>query len=66
MGEETEALELARDFKKKIARKYGISKIILFGSFETGKSHKWSDIDLLVISDKIWKRSEFMSKMSWE
>ncbi len=63
---ESEALELVKDFKKRIAKKFGIERIILFGSFATGRTHKWSDIDLLVISNKIRKKSKFMSKLSWE
>ncbi|MCX6034216.1 MAG: nucleotidyltransferase domain-containing protein [Chloroflexi bacterium] len=34
---------------------------VLFGSYATGKTHKWSDIDLLVISprfDKKLKRTD--------
>ena len=29
-----------------------VSYGVLFGSFATGKAHKWSDIDLLVVSPK--------------
>jgi uncharacterized protein len=32
--------------------KLPIEKIILFGSFAHGKPHKWSDIDLCVVSPK--------------
>ncbi|MFH1233588.1 MAG: nucleotidyltransferase domain-containing protein [Patescibacteria group bacterium] len=32
--------------------KLPIKKVILFGSFAKGKQHKWSDIDLCVISPK--------------
>jgi predicted nucleotidyltransferase len=34
---------------------------VLFGSYATGKSHKWSDIDVLVISprfDRKYKRKD--------
>lgn len=59
----TVAKELARDFKKKAAKKYGIKKIILFGSQATGKTRDGSDIDLLVVSDKFKKRADFMSRL---
>ncbi|MDE2588468.1 MAG: nucleotidyltransferase domain-containing protein [Patescibacteria group bacterium] len=56
-------MELARDFKKKAAKKYGIKKLILFGSQTTGKTRKGSDIDMLVVSDNFKKRTDFMSKL---
>ena len=34
-----------------------IKKGILFGSYSSDKYHKWSDIDLIVISDKYDKES---------
>jgi predicted nucleotidyltransferase len=34
-----------------ILKQYGIEKIILFGSYASGISNKYSDIDLLVIKD---------------
>ncbi len=57
------AIKLAKDFKKKAARKYGIKKIILFGSQVTGKTREGSDIDLLIVSDSFKKRASFMSKL---
>ncbi|MDE1766194.1 MAG: nucleotidyltransferase domain-containing protein [Thaumarchaeota archaeon] len=59
----TIALELAKDFKKKAAKKYGIKKIILFGSQAAGKTRKGSDIDMLIVSDSFKKRADFMSKL---
>ncbi len=32
--------------------KNGIEKMYLFGSMATGKQHKWSDVDLIVVSKK--------------
>jgi len=60
------AIEMAADFKKKAAKKYGIKKVLLFGSQATGKSRKDSDIDLIVVSERIKKKSEFMSSMIQE
>ena len=53
-------LEIVRKFKKKVSKKLTIKKIILFGSRATGKTHKWSDFDLIVVSD------EFKGKKSFE
>lgn len=58
-----QAIEVVKDFKKKAAKKYGIKKIILFGSQATGKTRKGSDMDLLVIADGFRKRTDFMSKL---
>ncbi len=43
--------------QKGVPVRYGV----LYGSYATGKAHKWSDIDLLVISprfDKKFKRAD--------
>jgi predicted nucleotidyltransferase len=42
-----------------------IEKAILFGSYAKNKQHKWSDIDLCVISPRfkdVWKAMEYL----WE
>jgi len=43
--------------------KLPIKKIILFGSYATGKQHKWSDIDLCIVSPKFkdpWDATEYL------
>ncbi len=43
------------------AKKYPFSAIYLFGSYAKNKAHKWSDIDVAVISDKLkkdWNKNE--------
>lgn len=62
----SEIINIVKNFKRKAAKKYGIKKAILFGSQATGKTRKWSDIDLLIVSPKIKKRVEFMSKLYGE
>ncbi|MBI3051810.1 nucleotidyltransferase domain-containing protein [Candidatus Woesearchaeota archaeon] len=37
-------------FKQKACRNIRISNLILFGSYATGKTHRWSDVDLIVVS----------------
>lgn len=34
-----------------IINEYAPEKVILFGSFAEGKTHEWSDIDLLIIKE---------------
>jgi predicted nucleotidyltransferase len=59
----SQAIDLAKDFKRRAAKKYGIKKIILFGSQATGQTGKGSDMDLLVVADGFRNRTRFMSKL---
>ncbi len=64
MGEQNpEIIRMAKDFKEKAEVKYGIKKVILFGSQATGKAKPESDIDLMIVSDKIKNKPDFMSKL---
>ena len=38
------------EFIDKVRSKYKISRVYIYGSFAKGISHKWSDIDLAIIS----------------
>lgn len=43
--------------------KLPIKKVILFGSYAKGKQHKWSDIDLCVVSPRFrsaWKAMQYL------
>lgn len=67
MGEANpEVIKLVRDFKEKAGKKYGIKKIVLFGSQVTGGTREGSDIDLLIVSDKFKRRTDFMSQLAVE
>lgn len=52
-------LECLKDFKKKLARTMPIQKMYLFGSRVKGKPSKWSDFDLLIVSDKFRNKASF-------
>ncbi len=41
-----------RAFKSAVAKKYGVEKIVLFGSQATGKATAESDVDLMLVSKK--------------
>lgn len=45
--------KLILEFKKKVK----VDKILLYGSYASGKPHDWSDIDLAVISSNFSKMS---------
>lgn len=46
-----------KKFKEMISKKYGVEKVILFGSRVSGKSNKDSDVDLIVVSKDFVGRS---------
>ncbi len=45
-------LILVKEFKENLGKIIPIRKIILFGSRVKGKTHEWSDFDLIIVSDK--------------
>ncbi len=45
-------------FKEKLSRKIPVKTLLFFGSRAKGKGNKYSDVDLIVISDK-FKRKKF-------
>lgn len=47
-----ETIKLLLSFKAKANRKFPITKMVFFGSRVTGKYHKDSDIDLIIVSPK--------------
>lgn len=62
----SEIINMVKEFKGKAKEKYGIEKIILFGSHATGKIREGSDIDLLIVSNKFTHRPTFMSNLFTE
>lgn len=58
MGEEkTEIVQQLKKFKSSIRKKYGVEKIVFFGSRATGKYRKESDVDLILVSKKFRGKS---------
>jgi hypothetical protein len=52
-------LEIVRKFKEKASKNISIKKLILFGSRAKGKTHKWSDFDIIVVSDNFKGKISF-------
>ena len=50
--------EELKDFKFRLSEKIPINKLIFFGSMAKGKSRKYSDVDLIIVSSK-FKGMEF-------
>lgn len=53
----------AEQLKKK---KYPFAAIYLFGSYAQDRAHKWSDIDVAVISDKLKKDVDKNRFLLWK
>jgi|SRR3989344_2209770 len=52
-------LKILKRFKEKLSSSIPIKKIILFGSRAKGKTSKWSDFDILIVSDKFKGKRSF-------
>ena len=54
-------LEFLKEFKRRLSQKIQINKMILFGSRANGKPTRWSDFDLIVVSND-FKKSESLGR----
>lgn len=52
MGKRETVIRLLKKFKYDTSKDIPISKLILFGSFARGSVNKYSDLDLVVVSNK--------------
>ncbi len=48
-------------FKKSVNEDFPITNMYLFGSQVSGRTHKWSDIDLIIVSPK-FKKLDFFKR----
>ena len=55
-----------RRLARRIARRYGPEKIVLFGSYATGRPSRHSDVDLLIILNTRRDLSEVASRIACE
>ncbi len=61
-----EAKKIVRNYARKLREEnYPFSAIYLFGSHVKGKAHKWSDIDVAVISNKLKRNREKNENLLW-
>ncbi|MCS6951165.1 MAG: nucleotidyltransferase domain-containing protein, partial [bacterium] len=51
MDRKEEIAEMLDDIVKKLVESYAPQKIILFGSYASGRAREDSDIDLLIVKD---------------
>ncbi|MEN9626198.1 MAG: polymerase beta, Nucleotidyltransferase, partial [archaeon] len=55
----SELVRKLKKFKKQISKEYHPKKIIFFGSRASGKPHKDSDVDLIIVSKKFNNMNSF-------
>ncbi len=56
---EKKYLEYLKDFKSRLAKAIHLQKMYLFGSRAKGKSRRWSDFDLLIVSKTFRNKASF-------
>jgi len=59
MDKKKSLIQELKIFKKNVDKDIQIDKLILFGSSATGKTHAWSDVDLILVSEKFRKMNFF-------
>ncbi|MBI4147527.1 nucleotidyltransferase domain-containing protein [Candidatus Woesearchaeota archaeon] len=55
MGKKETLLKELKKFKKDLSHDLPVQRMILFGSQAKGETRQWSDVDLLVVSNKFKK-----------
>lgn len=59
-----------KDYIEVIKKDIPVKRVILFGSYTKGQYGKWSDIDIVIISDKFGKNSleegKYLFRKLWE
>jgi len=62
-----EAKKIIKKYAEKLKEEnYPFFAIYLFGSHAKGKSNKWSDIDVAVVSDKLKKQRDLNRFLLWK
>jgi predicted nucleotidyltransferase len=62
-----EAKKIVKKYAEKLRKEdYPFQAIYLFGSFAKNKSHKWSDIDVAVVSDKLKRNKDKNKFLLWD
>lgn len=58
MGSSTDGLvQRLQRFRRKVAPRYKLERMILFGSYARGKTHRFSDVDLIVVSPRFRRKN---------
>ena len=61
------AKKIVKKYAEKLKKEnYPFSAVYLFGSHAKGKAHKWSDIDVAVVSDKMKRNRDKNRFLLWQ
>ena len=52
-------ITLLKEFKRRLSRRIPIERMILFGSRAKGQPRRWSDFDLIIVSQKFRRKVPF-------
>lgn len=59
MDKKKDLVKKLKVFRELVNNEIPINKFILFGSFAHGNPHKWSDVDLIVVSPKFRRKKSY-------
>src|SRR3989344_1794379 len=59
MDKSKDLVKILKAFKEHVNEKIPINKMFFFGSFAKGKPHKWSDIDLVIVSSRFKRKKSY-------
>ncbi|MBS3157420.1 nucleotidyltransferase domain-containing protein [Candidatus Woesearchaeota archaeon] len=59
MDKKKSLIKKLKVFRSTINSEIPIKKMFLFGSYATGKTRKWSDVDLVIVSPKFRKKKSY-------
>ncbi len=61
-----DAKKIVKKYAEKLKEKnYPLFAVYLFGSYAKGEAHKWSDIDVAVVSDKMKRNKSTNENLLW-
>ncbi len=55
MGEKESLMKMLKEFKLEANKDLSIKRMFLFGSRAGNSPHRWSDVDLVIVSDRFRK-----------
>lgn len=59
MDKRKDIVKKLKIFRQNVNKELPINKMFFFGSFAKGKPHKWSDIDLVIVSSKFRRKKTY-------
>lgn len=54
-------IKTIKEYIRAVEKIFTVNKVYLFGSYASGKIHKWSDIDLAIVSEDFEHMDEYIA-----